>query len=104
MADVKGPLIHFECLSIHFLAKTVARSAIAFQSKIQSKSTTPASASRDLRSLLHTSSPSAAVRPLHSLPSYSFGDSRTYWEEPWCSKNIRTLSQFYNELIGQLQS
>jgi acyl transferase domain-containing protein len=37
---------------------------------------------------------------LHSLPEYPFDSSKTYWEEPRVSKNIRGPSQPHNELIG----
>lgn len=44
----------------------------------------------------------SGTRPesLHSLPSYPFDDSKTFWEEPRISKNMRGLSHPHNELIG----
>lgn len=55
----------------------------------------------DLSTLDNTlASQGAAARTLHSLPGYPFDHSKTYWEEPRVSKNIRMLSQPHNELIG----
>lgn len=55
----------------------------------------------DLSTLDNTlASRSVAARTLHSLPGYPFDHSKTYWEEPRTSRNIRMLSQPHNELIG----
>lgn len=53
-----------------------------------------------LNEILASQSPASQPLSLHSLPGYSFDHSKTYWEEPRVSKNIRMHSQPHNELIG----